>query len=116
MRVRLAVVPVAIAVAFVGGCATAGDPAANPSSGAVQVSNGIGALDPIDILAKAEIALAKATAVRIHGDLFTFGESVRLDMSYTGNDYAGTMEAKGWTVELILVGSDYYTKGPVDYW
>ncbi|HEX6869951.1 MAG TPA: hypothetical protein VF163_02540 [Micromonosporaceae bacterium] len=116
MRVRLALVPVAIAAALVGGCATTGDPAANPSSSTTQTSNGVADLTADEILAKAKTALAAAKSFHVKGETTEEGAAAKIDMKFAGKDFAGTVESAGMTLELVRVGADLYMKAPVEFW
>jgi hypothetical protein len=115
MRVRLALIPLVAAAALLAGCATANTPATAPTSTG-PADNGVSALAPADILAKAQAALAAAKSYHMVGSATENNQKLSLDLKFSGKDVAGTIDLGVAKLEIIGIGNDIYLKAPDDFW
>jgi len=115
MRVRLALIPLVAAAALLAGCATANPPATPPTSTG-PVDNGVSALAPADILAKAQKALGDAKSFHMVGSATQDNQKVNIDLKFSGKDVAGTLDLGVFKLEVISIGTDLYLKAPDDFW
>jgi hypothetical protein len=113
MRVRLALVPLVAAAAFLAGCGPKTDNSTAPTTPA---SNGVEALPADEILTKAKAALTAAKSYHVKGDITQEGQTAKLDFKVAGKDLSGTIEMKGPSIEIIKVGDDLYLKAPDAFW
>jgi hypothetical protein len=113
MRVRLALVPLVAAAAFLAGC---GPKADNTTAPTTPASNGVEALPADEILTKATAALTAAKSYHVKGDITQEGQTSKLDFKVAGKNLSGTVETKGLNIEIIKVGNDLYLKAPDAFW
>ena len=129
--VRIAATAV-LAIALVGGCSTSttgtgtagtGGSPDEPTKSAPD--NGVAALKPTEILAKAQAALPKVSSVHISGAGTSDGQKVGLDVKIKGTEgAAGTLSlpigsaSTSTTIKLdfIVIGKDAYIKGDDAFW
>lgn len=115
MRARTALIPLALAATLLAGCATkTPTPAITPTP--TVAGNGVSALTATEIVAKAKAALSKAKSFHVKGTMIEAGKATKVDVSVVGKDYAGTIEAEGLALELIVIGNDVYIKAPDAFW
>ncbi len=77
--------------------------------------NGVQAQSGTDALATAREALRAAKSVEISGTVASNGQSIRLDLTLTGNDSQGTLTINNNDVQLIMVDSTVFIKGDADF-
>ncbi len=119
----------AVAIALVGGCGTSSTPgSATPGTDDAARSapdNGVAALAPTEILAKAQAALPKVSSVHVTGAGKSDGQTFGLDVKIKGTEgAAGSLslpigsEGSSTTVKVdfIVIGTDAYIKGDDEFW
>jgi hypothetical protein len=108
MRLRILALPVVALVALLAGCTQL--PFGGPQPTPTPVSNGVEELEADAILARATQALAEAESVHVAG---TLGEGIfglTLDLTFKGQDVAGTVNVLGVIASVIRVGDVIYLK------
>jgi hypothetical protein len=109
MRLRILAFPaVAVVVALLAGCTQL--PLGGPQATPTPTSNGVENLEPDAILAEATRAVAEAETVHVAG---TIGEGLfglTLDVTFEGQDLAGTVNILGVIANVIRLGDVVYLK------
>src|SRR3979409_1495380 len=113
MRVRLAVVPLAVAATLLAGCASK-NPVTSPTAGpTTPASNGVADLKADEIVAKAQTALKNAKSFHVKGAQTKDGSPLKVDFVFSGESASGTIESAGITIGMISVGgTDAHLKDP----
>lgn len=121
MRTARYLIPFAVVVALVAGCASKsgnagpGTPTTTPTP--TLTDNGVAALPASDILTKAMAALRAASSVHIKGEVTDEGKPIGLDLAVTDKkDGVGTLTMAGQSVELTKIGTDVYMKADAGFW
>lgn len=126
MRPTRALLAAAAAAALVGGCGevtTTGT--AHPDDAPKPADNGVAALAPADILAKAKAAFPKVPSVHVVGAGASDGQQFGIDLKIKNNEGAtgsldlGVGGPDGTTtlkLELVLIGQTAYLKGDDEFW
>lgn len=109
MRARLVLIPIAVAAAFIAGCATT-SPSATPTTTPAPVDNGVSAKSATEILDAAKKALADEGSFHMKGATTEDGENVDVDFKIDDKNASGIIKSQGMTIELIKVGTDVYIK------
>jgi hypothetical protein len=115
MRIRYALVPLALAGALLAGCGGDGGAAPKPKSTA-PTANGVSALSPTEILDKATAALESAKSYRIKGDIDSDGQKLSLDFKISGKNLLGSITSEGATIELLSIGGQNYIRPDEAFW
>jgi hypothetical protein len=117
MRVRLALVPLAVAATLLTGCASK-NPVTSPTAGpTTPASNGVADLKADEIVAKAQTALKNAKSFHVKGAQTKDGSPLKVDFVFSGESASGTIESAGITIGMISVGgTDVYLKAPDALW
>ncbi len=125
MRPVRVVAVVGAVVALLGGCSQTTSGTASPAGAAdtgkdvPTRDNGVAALPPAQILAKARTALTNASSVHIVGSGRTDGQELSLDLKIKGKDgAAGTLtlpagrdgSTEKLQIQLIIIGETAYLK------
>lgn len=108
MRLRILALPVVAVVALLAGCTQL--PLGGPEATPTPTSNGVENLEPDAIVTEATQALAAAESVHVAG---TFGEGLlglSLDVTFRGQDLAGTVNVLGVVANIIRIGDVVYLK------
>jgi hypothetical protein len=117
MRIKLALVPLAVAAALLGGCATTNGPAApTTATTTTPASNGVADLPADQIVAKAQTALGNATSFHIKGTTTDQGTATTLDLTYAGKNVKGTIGSAGLSLDILVLGNDGYLKASEAFW
>jgi hypothetical protein len=119
MRVRLALVPLAVAATLLAGCA--GNNPATPVTPVptTPASNGVADLKADEIVAKAQTALKNAQSFHVKGTTTIDGASLKVDFVFSGKNASGTIDggANGISLSVLAVGeTDLYLKAPEVLW
>ncbi|WP_328942706.1 hypothetical protein OG259_14900 [Streptomyces sp. NBC_00250] len=109
MRLRRAVVPLALCTVLTVGLAAC---AADPDEG----TNGVGRLSAPEIEGKARSAADTAKAVRLSGTLVSKGDTFKLNMRLKQGGATGSVTTKNSTFELLRVGDALYLKADAGFW
>jgi hypothetical protein len=116
MRARFALVPLAVAAAILGGCATKAPVTAVTPTVTTPASNGVADLPVDQILTKAKAALKNAKSFHAKGTTTEEGTPTKVDFTFAGGNAGGTIETEGVTIEIIAIGTDLYMKAPDAFW
>jgi len=108
MQLRILVLPVVALVALLAGCTQL--PLGGPEATPTPTSNGVEDLEPDAILAEATQALAKAESVHVAGTLGEGLLGLTLDVTFRGQDLAGTVNVLGVMATIIRIGDVVYLK------
>ncbi|MBX6750316.1 MAG: hypothetical protein IRY85_11720 [Micromonosporaceae bacterium] len=95
-------------VALLAGCTQL--PLGGPGATPTPTSNGVEALEADAILAKATQALAEAESVHVAGTLGEGLFGLTLDLTFQGQDVAGTVNVLGVIANIIRIGDVVYLK------
>jgi hypothetical protein len=101
------------ATALLTGCGSEADGAAAPASpvSSAPAGNGVAALEPSAIVAKAKAALQDATSFRVKGDDAEGGKTMKLDLKVkAGGDFTGSITKGKSTLELLAVDGKRYMR------
>ncbi len=77
--------------------------------------NGVEKQSATDALATTRQALRDAKTARISGTVSSGGQTIRFDVSLTGNDSKGTLTISNNDVQLIKIGQTVFIKGDQDF-
>jgi len=108
MRLRILALPVVAVVALLAGCTQL--PLGGPGSTPTPTSNGVENLEADAILAQATQALAEAESVHVSGTLGEGLLGLTLDVTFRGQDLAGTVNVLGVMANVIRIGDVVYLK------
>src|SRR5262245_51384114 len=115
MRVRLALIPLALAATLLAGCAT--KQAATASTPTPTPTAALADLTADEILAKAQAALKSAKSFRIKSTSTQDGTQVKADFVYAGDNATGTFDAAGFKIEVFSIGGkELYVRAPAAVW
>jgi len=117
MRVRLALVPLAVAATLLAGCASKNPVTPATAGPTTPASNGVADLKAEEIVAKAQAALTNAKSFHVKGSQAKDGTQVKLDFVFSDKNASGTIEASGLSLSVLCVGdSALYLKAPEALW
>lgn len=115
MRFGRVLVPLALAGVLLAGCGTNTDEGRTPADSG-PADNGVAALEPDAILAKAKTALVGAKSYSLKGEMTVDKSKMKLDIKISGDDTLGTMTSDGATIELLRVGGQMYIRLDEKFW
>jgi hypothetical protein len=108
MRLRILLLPIVASVALLAGCSQL--PLGGPGATPTPVSNGVAELDADAILVRATQAIADAESVHVRGTVGQGLLGLTLDLTFKGQDVAGTVNVLGVMANIIRVGDVFYLK------
>jgi hypothetical protein len=120
----------AVAAALVSGCGSSSNTSGSgsPDTGngnPAPVDNGVAALAPTEILAKAQAALPKVSSVHVTGQGQEEGQQFQLDLKIKNHEGAtgsltipagGPSGSGSFKIDLIVLGQTAYIKGDKTFW
>src|SRR5690606_26963626 len=108
MRLRVLAIPIVAVGALLAGCTQL--PFSGPGATPTPAANGVEDMEPDAILAEATQALAAAQSVHVAGTLGEGLLGLTLDLTFRGQDVAGTVNVLGVMANVIRVGDVVYLK------
>jgi hypothetical protein len=116
MRPRLGLLPIALA-ALLAGCGSPSSPPPLPTVvPTTPTDNGIAALPPEEIVAKAQAALGTVGSYRMSGTITAEGRTATIDLHNGGKNVKGTIEIQGQALEILRISDDLYMKASDAFW
>jgi hypothetical protein len=115
MRVRTALLAVALAATLLAGCDK--DEAAPPApTTPPPTDNGVAALSAPEILTRAQAALKTALSYRITGTVTADGRKTEVNVLRGDQDVQGTVTVDGNPLEVLMIDGNLYLKGSDAFW
>lgn len=121
MRFTRVLTALALAGALLAGCGTAQDDKGIIGSGdgspaaPSPTDNGVAALEPDAILAKATAALRAAKSFSLKGEIKD-EQKIEIDIKVAGDDVQGTLALDGAKTELLRVAGKAYMRPDTKFW
>lgn len=113
MSMRRSAITVAAAAALLTGCQ--GDKTGEPEAPA-PTDNGVSALAPNEILARAKAAIQQAKSYRIKGNANAEGRKMTLDFRVSGTNLGGRVSMDGANVEVLSIAGQQYMRPDEKFW